>query len=72
MGLSALMTTTMMEMKNVIDELKKRGIKVLTMVGGAVVTEDFAKSIGADAYAENAVEAVRIMDRWMQEKGSRR
>ena len=71
-GLSALMTTTMMEMKNVIDELKKRGIKVLTMVGGAVVTEDFAKSIGADAYAENAVEAVRIMDRWMQEKGSRR
>ena len=67
-GLSALMTTTMMEMKNVIDELKKHGIKVFTMVGGAVVTEEFAKSIGADAYAENAVEAVKIMDRWMEEK----
>ena len=67
-GLSALMTTTMMEMKNVIEELKKHGIKVFTMVGGAVVTEDFARSIGADAYAENAVEAVKIMDRWMKEK----
>ncbi len=67
-GLSALMTTTMMEMKNVIQELKKHGIKVFTMVGGAVVTEEFAKSIGADAYAENAVEAVKIMDRWMEEK----
>ncbi len=68
-GLSALMTTTMMEMKRVIEELKRHGIKVFTMVGGAVVTEDFARSIGADAYAENAVEAVRIMDRWMEEKG---
>ncbi len=67
-GLSALMTTTMMEMKNVIEELKKHGIKVFTMVGGAVVTEEFAKSIGADAYAENAVEAVKIMDRWMSER----
>ncbi|WP_068550686.1 homocysteine S-methyltransferase family protein [Thermosulfidibacter takaii] len=67
-GLSALMTTTMMEMKNVIEELKRHGIKVFTMVGGAVVTKEFAESIGADAYAENAVEAVKIMDRWMEKK----
>lgn len=62
------MTTTMMEMKNVIEELKRHGIKVFTMVGGAVVTKEFAESIGADAYAENAVEAVKIMDRWMEKK----
>ncbi len=67
-GLSALMTTTMMEMKNVIEELKKRNIKVFTIVGGAVVTPEFAKEIGADAYAKDAVEAVKIMDKLIKEK----
>ncbi len=67
-GLSALMTTTMMEMKNVIKELKKHGIKVFTMVGGAVVTPEFAREIGADAYAKDAVEAVKIMDKLINER----
>ncbi|NPA15782.1 MAG: dihydropteroate synthase [Deferribacteres bacterium] len=67
-GLSALMTTTMMEMKNVIEELKKHGIKVFTMVGGAVVTPEFAREIGADSYAKDAVEAVKIMDRLIKER----
>ena len=62
-GLSALMTTTMMEMKNVIEELKRHGIKVFTIVGGAVVTPEFARSIGADFYAKDAVEAVKIMEK---------
>ncbi len=57
-GLSALMTTTVTEMERVIKELKKHNLKVFSMVGGAVVTEDYAKSINADIYAKNAMEAV--------------
>jgi 5-methyltetrahydrofolate--homocysteine methyltransferase len=57
-GLSALMTTTMSEMENVIGKLKQAGIKTFTMVGGAVVTQEYADSIGADLYARDAMEAV--------------
>jgi 5-methyltetrahydrofolate--homocysteine methyltransferase len=57
-GLSALMTTTMAEMENVIARLKERGVKTFTMVGGAVVTQDYADRIGADLYAKDAMEAV--------------
>ncbi|MFQ5586731.1 MAG: cobalamin-dependent protein, partial [Thermodesulfobacteriota bacterium] len=57
-GLSALMTTTVMEMDNVIKKLKEKGFPVLTMVGGAVVTEDFAERIEANGYAKDAMEAV--------------
>jgi len=57
-GLSALMTTTMTEMERVIAALKERGVKTFTMVGGAVVTEEYARSIGADLYARDAMEAV--------------
>ena len=61
-ALSALLTTTMIEMKNVIDEFKKAGLrdKVKIIVGGAPVTEEYAKKIGADAYGKDAVEAVKI------------
>jgi len=57
-GLSALMTTTMSEMGNVIKRLKAAGIKTFTMVGGAVVTQEYADRIGADLYARDAMEAV--------------
>jgi 5-methyltetrahydrofolate--homocysteine methyltransferase len=57
-GLSALMTTTMAEMENVIRLLRKEGIKTFTMVGGAVVTQEYANEIGADLYAKDAMEAV--------------
>jgi 5-methyltetrahydrofolate--homocysteine methyltransferase len=57
-GLSALMTTTMSEMENVIGKLREKGIKTFTMVGGAVVTQEYADSIGADLYARDAMEAV--------------
>jgi 5-methyltetrahydrofolate--homocysteine methyltransferase len=57
-GLSALMTTTMCEMDVVIKKLKAAGVKVFTMVGGAVVTQDYAERIGADLYARDAMEAV--------------
>ena len=57
-GLSALMTTTMSEMDNVIRKLKAAGVKTFTMVGGAVVTQEYADRIGADLYARDAMEAV--------------
>lgn len=59
-GSSALMTTTMTGQKVLEQELKKAGLrdKVKTMVGGAVVTQRWSNKIGADAYAENAMEAV--------------
>jgi 5-methyltetrahydrofolate--homocysteine methyltransferase len=57
-GLSALMTTTMAEMENVLGRLKGAGIKTFTMVGGAVVTQEYADEIGADLYAKDALEAV--------------
>ncbi len=61
-AMSALLTTTMLEMKNVIEALKQAGIRdrVKVIIGGAAVTEEFAKSIGADAYGEDAVKAVKI------------
>ncbi|RLF14327.1 MAG: cobalamin-binding protein, partial [Thermoprotei archaeon] len=69
-AMSALLTTTMIEMKNVIEELKKAGIrdKVKVIVGGAPVTEEFAREIGADAYAEDAVKAVEVCKRLIEEK----
>jgi len=62
-GLSALMTTTMAEMENVLEKLKSAGIKTFTMVGGAVVTQEYADSIGADLYARDALEAVASIRR---------
>jgi 5-methyltetrahydrofolate--homocysteine methyltransferase len=59
--LSALLTTTMPQMKNVIEELKAAGLrdKVKVMVGGAPITADFANEIGADGYAVDASVAVK-------------
>jgi 5-methyltetrahydrofolate--homocysteine methyltransferase len=56
------MTTTMLEMKTVIHELKDAGIPVKIIVGGAVLTSAFAEEIGADGYGKDAMEAVRIAD----------
>jgi len=57
-GLSALMTTTLAQMEKTVAELKAAGIETFTMVGGAVVTPDYAEQIGADLYARDALEAV--------------
>ena len=57
-GLSALMTTTMSEMDNVLKKLRTAGIVTFTMVGGAVVTQEYADRIGADLYAKDAMDAV--------------
>ncbi|MAF85405.1 MAG: cobalamin-binding protein [Dehalococcoidales bacterium] len=60
LGLSALLTTTIPLMKDVIEALKRSNLrdKVHVMVGGAPITQEFADSIGADAYAADAVSAV--------------
>jgi len=59
-GLSALMTTTMVEMKEVIALAKKEGLNCRFMVGGAVVNEDYAREIGADGYSKDAYGAVNL------------
>jgi methanogenic corrinoid protein MtbC1 len=58
-GLSALMTTTRTKQKGVIEALRQAGLRnvVKVMVGGATVTPEWAKEIGADAYGEDAVDA---------------
>ena len=58
-GLSALMTTTMVRMRDTVDLVKQRGLGVDVMVGGAVVPPAFAESIGAN-YSSDAVDAVRL------------
>ncbi|HAD04992.1 MAG TPA: 5-methyltetrahydrofolate--homocysteine methyltransferase [Desulfuromonas sp.] len=66
-GLSALMTTTLQQMEVTIAELRRAGIKTFTMVGGAVVTPEYAATIGADLYAPDALEAVaRIKELFRQ------
>jgi 5-methyltetrahydrofolate--homocysteine methyltransferase len=59
-GMSALLTTTMMQMKTTIEALKAAGLKdgIKTLVGGAPVTAEFARQIGADGYASDAASAV--------------
>jgi 5-methyltetrahydrofolate--homocysteine methyltransferase len=62
LGLSALLTTTMPEMKRVIEVLEQKGLrqKVKVLVGGAPVDARFAEKIGADGYGKDAAEAVRL------------
>jgi len=61
-GASALLTTTLLELKRLIDSITEAGLreKVRVMIGGAPVTEDFAKEIGADGYADDAIAAVGV------------
>ncbi len=60
LGLSALLTSTMTRMKEVIDALKEAGVrdKVKVMIGGAAVSEDYAKEIDADAYCADGFQAI--------------
>ena len=61
-GLSALMTTTVGAMAETIRQLKQAGLACKTVVGGAVVTQEYADSIGADFYAKDAMRTVRIAE----------
>lgn len=66
-GLSALLTTTMIGMRNVVETLKEHGMrdKVRVIVGGAPLTDKFAKEIGADGYAPDAPSAVQVCKGWL-------
>jgi 5-methyltetrahydrofolate--homocysteine methyltransferase len=59
-GLSALMTTTMVEMKEVIKLAREQGLGCKFMIGGAVVNDEYASEIGADGYSKDAYEAVKL------------
>lgn len=67
-GLSALMTTTMMRMKDVVALVKKDKLPYKVIIGGAVVSESFANEIGADGYSKDANEAVKLVDRLLTEE----
>ncbi|BEU86566.1 homocysteine S-methyltransferase family protein [Selenomonas sp. TAMA-11512] len=66
-GLCALMTTTMIQIDKVIEELKAAGSHAKVMCGGAAVTKDYADAAGADAYVRDGVEAVNIAKGFMGE-----
>lgn len=66
-GLCSLMTTTLPELRASVEQLRENFPRVPVMVGGAVVTPEYAGEIGAAAYAKDGVEAVRQADRLMQE-----
>ncbi len=69
LGLSALLTTTMPEMENVLQELGAKGFRdtLRIMVGGAPVSKSFAEKIGADGYGADAAEAVQLARRLIDE-----
>jgi len=62
-GLSALMTTTMMRMKDVVNLVKEKGCKSKVIIGGAATTESFAEEIGADGYSKDAAECVKLVEK---------
>lgn len=59
-ALSALMTTTMTRMKEVVELKNEAGLSAKVIIGGAVTTEDYAKEIGADGYSKDAQDAVKV------------
>jgi len=59
-GLSALLTTTMPEMKNVVEKARAAGVDAKIIIGGAPVTQAYADEIGADGYAPDAASAVDV------------
>ena len=65
-GLSALMTTTVEAMEETVRLLKREAPDVVTVVGGAVLTQEYADMIGADKYAKDAMEAVRFAEQYFR------
>lgn len=69
-GMSALLTTTMVEQRKVIELLTQQGVRdhFIVMVGGAPVTKHWAEKIGADAYSEDASECVKVASDFIAKK----
>lgn len=66
-GLSALMTTTMMRMKEVVDLAKEKSCDSRIVIGGAAITDSFAQEIGADGYSKDAADCVKLVARLLGE-----
>lgn len=66
-ALSALMTTTMMRMKDVVELVREKNLNTKVIIGGAVITQSFADEIGADGYSTDAADAVKLVQRLSQE-----
>ena len=68
LGLSALLTTTMVVMGEIIEALKENGLrdKVKVLIGGAAVSDEFAQEIGADAYCVDGFHAIRVVDAFQE------
>ena len=65
-GLSALMTTTMMRMKDVVELVKEKGCKSKVIIGGAAITQSFADEIGADGYSKDAADCVKLVEHLLE------
>lgn len=66
-GLSALMTTTMMRMKDVVELAKERNCDSKIVIGGACITQSFADEIGADGYSKDAADCVKLVDKLLEQ-----
>lgn len=62
-ALSALMTTTMQEMRHVVEYAREQGVEAQIMIGGAVITQEYADEIGAQGYSKDAADAVKLAQR---------
>jgi len=65
-AMSALMTTSMIRMEPVIKGLKEKNLKAKVIIGGAPISQNYADKIGADGYGKDAVEAVRVVNEFME------
>ena len=68
-ALSALMTTTMQEMREVIRCAREEGLRAQVMIGGAVITQDYADEIEAEGYSRDAQEAVKLAEKLIRAYG---
>lgn len=68
-ALSALMTTTMQQMRHVIAYAKEREVSAKIIIGGAVITQEYADEIGADGYSKDAADAVKLTKRILKIEG---
>ena len=70
LGLSALLTTTMLAMGEIIEALKENGLrdKVKVLIGGAAVSDEYAREIGADAYCVDGFHAIKVLDAFQESK----
>lgn len=68
-GVSALLTTAMVGMKNVVELGREAGIKTMAMIGGASITAEYAEEIGADSYVPDAPASAREAKKLVEHRG---